>query len=236
MKYLILLLIISFSGTIQAQSEAHDLINRSIKHHDPKGNWSKFKADVHINSFVERKGKRTESQRDFSMDLDKGSFEMMMDVDGKKGKIYMNNEGCGGELPGSSMSEEELKKKGLSCDRAKMYNNYFQYLLGLPMKLKDPGTIVDPNVTKKEYKGQKYNVVKVTYDPEVGKDTWQFYFHPESNELVLCEFTKDGTFQNGETIELNNKVKHQKMILPGQLVWYVLPDRPLLAEENITYK
>jgi hypothetical protein len=103
------------------------------------------------------------------------------------------------------------------------------------MKLKDPGTIIENGITQKTYKDKVYDVVTVNYDPEVGTYTWLFYFDQKTAELVLMEFSKDGSFENGETIELNNKVKYQKMILPGQLVWYVLPDRPFLAEENIQY-
>ena len=70
----------------------------------------------------------------------------------------------------------------------------------------------------------------------MGTYTWLVYFDKKSAELILTEFSKDGTFQNGETIELNNKTKYQNMLLVGQLKWFVLPDRPFLAEENIIYK
>ena len=61
-------------------------------------------------------------------------------------------------------------------NRGSMMKDYYTYLYGLPMKLKDPGTIVDPKVTKKRFKGKRYLVLKVSYDQEVGKDTWYFYF------------------------------------------------------------
>jgi len=122
------------------------------------------------------------------------------------------------------------------CERAEMYNNYFRYLLGMPMKLRDPGTVIHEDITNEEYNDREYKVVKVTYRPEVGSDTWKFYFNPENASLDLIEFSKDGTFQNGETIELNEKKRFQGMLLPGQLKWFILPDRIFLAEENIKYQ
>jgi hypothetical protein len=38
--------------------------------------------------------------------------------------------------------------------------NYYTFLYGLPMKLADPGTIIDPVVVKKEFMGKEYLVLK----------------------------------------------------------------------------
>jgi hypothetical protein len=196
---------------VTGQSQAELLIAESIKFHDPKSQWHQLKAEIEIKSIVEREGKRDSSTRNLIFDLAQGKFEMRIDT-----VVY--------SVPCDD------------CERAQMYNKYFRYLLGMPMKLMDKGTIVKDEVDIKNYKGNDYRVVTVTYDPAVGTYTWLFYFAMDRPELILTEFSKDGTFQNGETIELNDKVKFQKMLLPGQLKWFVLPDRPFLAEENIKYK
>ena len=236
MKSFPLLLILFFCTTnMTSQSEAQLLVEKSIKFHDPKNNWNKLKVDLTINSIVERKGEIDSSERQIYFDLKKNIFDMTVMEDGAETKLYLDNDRCYGEVVGNELSAEELTEKNLTCDRAKMFNSYFRYLIGLPMKLNDPGTIIHETVTQKSYKNVEYDVVTVTYDPAVGSYTWLFYFDKQNNELVLTEFSKDGTFMNGETIELNNKVKYQKMLLPGQLMWYVLPDRPFLAEENISF-
>lgn len=237
MKYIIVIAATLFLfSPCYTQSEAEKLIDKSIQFHDPDGNWGKFSSLIRISSIVERDGKRTSSERRLIMDLHNENFEMEWEKEGYgTAKVYKSKKTCGGEVLGQKISADSLKTAGITCDRAKMYNNYFQYLLGLPMKLKDPGTIIDPEVTTKTYRGRKYKVAKVTYDPKVGKDTWLFYFDNVTAELVLCEFSKDGTFENGETIELNNKRIYDGMRLPGQLIWLVLPYREFLAEENITY-
>jgi hypothetical protein len=54
--------------------------------------------------------------------------------------------------------------------------NYYT-LYGLPMKLTDPETIIDPVVVKKEFMGKEYLVLK--YEEGIGKDSWYFYFDPK---------------------------------------------------------
>lgn len=218
------------------QNSASSIIEQSIQYHDPKGNWSKFKANLNFNSIVERNGKVDTSDRHVHLDISKNNFYMNLDVNRDRAELFLNKKECGGQFLDKSKNQQSvLNENNLTCDRAKMYNSYYRYLLGMPMKLRDPGTIIHDDVMEIDYKGKLYDVIKVTYEPNVGTYTWLFYFDKETRALDLMEFSKDGTFQNGETIELNNKLSYQKMILPGQLKWLVLPERNFLAEENIKY-
>ncbi|WP_235296451.1 DUF6503 family protein [Portibacter marinus] len=209
MKQIILFLFLTHFA--YSQSEAVQLIDRSIQHHDPKDRWHQLQAAIDIHSMVRRKDRITTTDRFLTLDIKENKFTMRQDS-----TVY--------SFPCEN------------CDRAKMYNDYFRYLIGMPMKLKDTGTIIHHDIEVKYFKNKAYQVITVTYDPTVGTDTWKFYFDPENAELDVIEFSKDGTFENGETIELNDKIKFQNMLLPGQLKWFVLPDRKFLAEENITYK
>ncbi len=235
-KILIALSFFLLHSISYAQSEAEKIVLQSIKNHDPNGNWQKFNATVNINSIVIRNGTVDTSNRKIFLNLRENIFEMSFNQNGELVNLYLDEKTCFGEVVSNpNYSSDQLIEKNITCERAKMYNDYYQYLIGLPMKLKDNGTIIHPQLNQEYYKGIEYNVVTVTYDPKIGNYTWKFYFDKRSSLLILAEFSKDGSFLNGETIEFNNKVWYQKMLLPGQMVWYVLPDRPLLAEENITY-
>ncbi len=74
----------------------------------------------------------------------------------------------------SNLSEVILKEHNLSCERATLYKNYYTYLYGLPMKLRDKGTILATNVSEREFKAKTYQVLKVNYTEGVGKDSWYF--------------------------------------------------------------
>ena len=57
--------------------------------------------------------------------------------------------------------------------------NYYVYLWGLPMKLLDAGTTLDPEVATTNYQDEPVQIVRVTYDPQVGSDVWYVYLDPE---------------------------------------------------------
>ena len=48
---------------------------------------------------------------------------------------------------------------------------YCTYLNGLPMKLRDPETLADPNVEIKTIRDKEYLTLKVTYCEDVGTVT-----------------------------------------------------------------
>jgi len=59
----------------------------------------------------------------------------------------------------------------------------YTFLYGLPIKLKDRGTIIDRKVYNKTFKGKMYNVLKVSYNEPIGKGIWYFYFDPSTSAL-----------------------------------------------------
>jgi len=83
-----------------------------------------------------------------------------------------------------------------------MYRNYYTYLYGLPMKLKDLGRIISPRVLEKKINGSSYWVLKVNYKPDLGSDTWYFYFDKNSYALKRYQFFHDESKNDGEHIVL----------------------------------
>lgn len=80
------------------------------------------------------------------------------------------------------------------------WRDYYGDLAGLPMKLRDPGTLIDPDVAATDFIGRQIQSIRVTYDAELGGDTWYFYFDPESAQLVGRRFYHDEAANDGEYI------------------------------------
>lgn len=70
------------------------------------------------------------------------------------------------------------------------WNNIFGslYLIGLPYKMADPGTIYNDMPQTTLANGKKANTVKITYKEGAGScalfHTWYYYFDTETNQLV----------------------------------------------------
>ena len=125
----------------------------------------------------------------------------------------------------NNRTTEEKKENNLSCDRANLYKNYYTYLYGLPMKLKDPGTNIHEKVERKTFKGKEYLVLKATYDESVGSDIWYFYFNPETYAMEIYQFFKtddSGKLKpdSGEYILLTEEATVNNIKIPKNRAWY----------------
>ena len=53
------------------------------------------------------------------------------------------------------LSQEESENKNVPSEHATFYKNYYTYLYGLPIKLKDKGTYLNPEIERKRFKGKE---------------------------------------------------------------------------------
>ena len=114
-----------------------------------------------------------------------------------------------------------------------MFKNYYTYLYGLPMKLKDEGTIVDQTVTTITFKGKEYLVLKVNYSKEVGKDTWYFYFDPKTYAMEVYQFFKEAK-NSGEYILLSGLETINNIKMPKNRAWYYNKDDGYLGTDILS--
>ena len=109
--------------------------------------------------------------------------------------------------------------------------NYFVYLYGLPMKLQDKGTVIDEKVTKTKFQGKEYLSIKVTYEANVGKDTWYFYFDPTTYALSGYRFYHKEEDNDVEYITLEGLETVQGIKIPKVRTWYYNKDDKLLGAD-----
>ena len=107
----------------------------------------------------------------------------------------------------------------------------YTYLYGLPMKLKDPGTILYPVVKRKKFKEKEYLVLKVTYEESVGKDIWYFYFNPLTYAMEVYQFFKDESKNDGEYIILEDIVEVSGIKMPKIRSWFFNKDDKYLGKD-----
>lgn len=237
----ILLYIIAFTTSLTSFSQnlkAEDILNKSIKYHDPEGNWQAFKAQFTVEMTTPNASKRISNIR---IDLPNEHFSVKATRDTtttvytiSKGKCYM-------VLNGKDMDSITAKANNMSCERAELYKNYYTYLYGLPMKLKDPGTNLDKTVEKKSFKGKDYLVLKVTYDEAVGSDVWYFYFNPKTYAMEVYQFYKtdeNGNLkpESGEYILLSEEMIVNGIKMPKVRAWYYNKDDKYLGTDTLVEK
>ena len=137
-----------------------ELLGKAIAFHDPNKLWKSFKAEFQVTMETPKSSDRHST---IFLDNRTSTFELEVSKDSDSYAYLLDKNGCNITLNGSAtISETDKEKFRLSCERANMYRDYYTYLYGLPMKLKDEGTLVDEKVERKIFNGKTYLVLKVT--------------------------------------------------------------------------
>ena len=206
--------ILSFSQNYTGE----ELVNKSIQYHDPNQNWSVFDGALEITMETPNREPRVST---IYLNLQKEYFKNEFEKDASIITQEIHKRACTVLLNGTTdFTHEEEKNYRLSCEQAKRTRDYYTYLYGLPMKLKDPGTLINPKVEKKIFKGKAYWVVQVNYKKEVGKDTWYFYFNPKTFALEIYQFYHDEAKNDGEYILLTEEKNVNGIRMPKNRAWF----------------
>lgn len=208
---------------------AIEVLDKAIAYHDPHSNWPTFQGNLKVTMSMPDKDDRISNMQ---INLPAESFVIKTEKEGIE--IYQSiiKDACVYTLNGEkNISLEDIEKHKLNCDRTKLWRNYYTYLYGLPMKLKDLGTIIDPIVQERIFKDKKYKVLKVTYDQSVGKDTWYFYFDPETFAMEVYQFFKVEENNDGEYILLSGEETISGIKMPKSRAWYYNKDDKYLGTD-----
>ncbi|MGS2727506.1 DUF6503 family protein [Psychroserpens sp. BH13MA-6] len=238
MKYLsiILFYVVATSVAMSQELTGQDLLHKAIAFHDPYQNWPNFNGDLRVTMNTPNKPARKSK---ILINLPEDFFSVQSTVDTTTTTYTLNKGECTIALNGNKyLTEAELEENNLNCERALLYKNYYTYLYGLPMKLKDPGTIIAPDVTRKTFKGKDYLVLKVTYEEAVGNDIWFFYFDPNTFAMEVYQFFKtDDKGQmkpnTGEYILLTDLVEINAIKMPKVRAWYYNKNNQYLGTDTL---
>jgi hypothetical protein len=221
-----------FKTTIAQELSGIELVKKTIEYHDPNNNWTTFKGAVFIEMKMPNGSNRLSEVR---IDLPKEYFKLTNFKSGNKTEHIVDKNNCTFSLNGTTQfTEEEAKTYNLNEARAKSMKNYYTFLYGLPMKLNDPGTIINPKVEKKEFLGKEYLVLKVKYEEGVGTDAWYFYFDPITYAMEIYQFYHDETKNDGEYILLSEQEVYSGIKIPKIRTWFYNKDGSYLATDTLT--
>lgn len=211
-KFLLLLGLSTFGGGAVAQPmTAEQILNNSLQYHDPKGEWGTFNQQL---NFVSERPNGNDRKSTVVINNNKGLFELTEEN---------NNMGI-------VMDSCFLIPTGKTCDQVKRTRNYYVYLWGLPMKLRDAGTVLDPNVKEEIIEGVDCFVLRVPYE----EDIWPFFIDKSTFAMKAYMFLKDETLRKGELIYLDDEVRIGEMRIPKKRKWVAMPDQKVLGTDILT--
>ena len=238
MKPILTLLLLSLSFTCLSQTlTSIKLLDNAINYHDPSGNWKTFNTEFTVVMTTPDQPKRTSV---ISINLPAEYFSVTATKDTVTTAFKLDKGKCEMKYNNKVVDSLAAQERNMTCDRAVLYKNYYSYLYGLPMKLKDAGTNISNKVEKRTFKGKAYLVLKVTYDEAVGSDVWYFYFDPQSYAMEVYQFFKTDANgkekpDSGEFILLSKEALVNGIKMPKIRAWYYNKDDNYLGTDTLEH-
>ncbi len=214
------------TASSSALPSADEVLQRSIAYHDPDGLWFESTwrltlretrpsgPDRHSTVVIDYPDNRFELEQRVTVEEIEYNLEQRVDSDGS----------CTFRVDGSTdISDAQREKLRLNCERLSLLRNYYTYLWGLPMKLRDPGTRIDPEVKAQGFEDVPVYSLRVTYDEAVGSDIWYFYFRRDDYALIGYRFYHDEAANDGEVIQLAHELDARSeagLCLPKERAWF----------------
>lgn len=205
------------------------LLEKSIQYHDPNGVWES--SDLLLTIEQTRPDNNGKEQNFIHINNKNGNFELTKMIPGGVILRGVQDGKCVQKHNGEPPSPEIIEQYRLTCERSELFKNYYTYLYGLPMKLKDPGTILGEEILEMSFQGKDYNTIKVTYTEGVGSDTWYFFFDKKTNAMSGYKFYKDESKNDGEYITLEGEELVNGMKIPKIRAWYYNNDGGYLGTD-----
>jgi len=235
-RYMLFLLLLASATSYTQEITGAELLEKAIQYHDPNNAWPSFKGQLLITMETPKSSDRIS---EISLNLPASYFKTVATRKGVTSTYEIDKEKCIVSKT-DSLRIAKLKNppKRSHCQTSLMYKNYYTYLYGLPMKLKDPGTRIDPKVNTKTFKGKQYLVLKASYEEAVGTDVWFFYFDPITYAMEVYQFYKgdpEGKGKNtGEYILLEGEEILHGIRIPKTRKWYYNKDDKFLGTDVLT--
>lgn len=216
----------------EEQLTGKELLKRSMAFHDPNGQWSGIKMTLIIDQQMPDGVVRPS---EVTINNSKGSFDLSYIKNGHLFNWSVDARDSTTSMMDFRVVEDSvlIDSLQLTPERAKRWRDYYTYLYGLPMKLNDPGTQLAELAMPARFNGMDVLVLKVTYDENVGSDTWYFYFHPGTYAMLGYRFYHNEALNDGEYITLDGLEIQQGMRIPKNRTWFTNKENRWLGTDKL---
>ncbi|NND06695.1 MAG: hypothetical protein HKN87_09975 [Saprospiraceae bacterium] len=209
----------------------NSVLHRSLSYHDPFNRWDTSGFELVIKEA--RPGKK-DRRRIVFFNIYRQQFHLDYSLDNHRLEYKIDSGRVSVLYDGSDQYTGEMQQKfKLSSDQAYSLRDYYLFLFGLPMKVRDPGAIWDPIVRETTFNGRPTWAIKVTYDPTVGDDIWHFYFDKQTFQIEGCRFFHDEKQMDGEYITFTDVKIINGIKFPKIRNWYLNKDDTFLGTDVV---
>lgn len=213
------------------ETPAGSLLARSVAFHDPGGWWRSRPLEVRWESSRPGGERRVAEIR---VDNPSGAFDLEMEFRGHALEIHVAGDSVRTRVDGSAEVPADTRERlRLHREDGLYWRNYFLFLLGMPMKLTDPGADLAGEVRTVEFEGRPLRAIRARYRTEDGYPWWEFYFDPADARLRGARFWREGPDADGEYIVMEGLAEAGPLRLPAVRRWYTNAEGEHLGTDEV---
>ena len=208
-----------------------ELLEKSIRYHDPANQWQHFKGTVYLQGKLPM-GQSTYSVLAFNNEY--GFYKSTRKLEGKMVTGGVSKGGCFANIDGNQKLDlNSIEYYHLTCEEILNLRNYHVHLVGLPMKLQEMGITIDREVKQVRFQGEQALEMKVQYELDKHSGKWLYYFDPQTYALKGYRFSslvKDQK-SSGEYVVLEKELEIDGVRIPKVRKWFTDTHVPLGTDE-----
>ena len=215
----------------ESQLNARALLQKSIAYHDPQGNWMHFQGTIYLRGSLPR---RSPNYSVITFHNERDIYKSTRKINGKMITGGVSQGACFAQVNGDShLSAESVETYNLGCEEILKMRNYHLHMLGMPMKLMERGIQINPKVRLVFFGGSPCYEISVKYLKSAVKESWKYYFHPETYALSGYRFSPDDSEKHstGDFVLLEEELEIHAIKFPKVRRWYNSNHTPIGTDE-----
>ena len=204
-------------GTSQAGLSAGEVLQRSLRFHDPQDKLAG--AALHF-VIDEPRIQNPDRLSEVFLNNTEGTFSINRRYGNTLVTRGIIQDSCYNLVDSVLVSPEDtamMRLHRLECERTQGYRGFYQLLNGMPMSLHAPEVNLLPETVEDTFAGRKTLQITARFNDPVMSEEWVFYFAPDNYQLLGYGYAAEGA---GEYIRLDGLVLIDDMKLPRMRHWY----------------
>lgn len=181
-----------------------EVIEKSIAFHDPTAQWSDLQQKISVRS-------------DFVYP-DSAFYDLVIGLDNPNRRVSYTNTTLAQRVDFTDSSCLVVTGNS-TCDQAAWTKNFYHFILGLPMTLKNDEAVIDDTVVQVSFNDTPCHRVAVDFE----KEKWHFYFSQEDDHLVGFAFNKNFEIK-AEEIRTEGLIDIDAMKFCKARSWWITTD------------
>lgn len=192
--------------------DAEIVLDLAIAFHDPEGLWGSGTFAFTIEEI--RPGRApsrsrlelANGERRFELETETGGRRLVLRVDGDDVTVRSDGEPV--------IDAAVLESLDATASEVRQLRDRYLFIYGLPMKLRDPGTLLASVARRTTFRGRGALELRVSYEPDVGSDRWSFFVDPLDYSLLGGRVEHAVRTVDDETIVFDGLVEIDGLRLP----------------------